>query len=100
MRKKVKDAVEDLKLLAERWDTTKVWHKSLFLEGEIHITTGDLRSIGIVLKHLESLEGKLNLRKISQKERDKGRSETYWQMDARDQWAEDKRNGILDWDGG
>ena len=64
MRKKVKDAVEDLKLLAERWDTTKVWHKSLFLEGEIHITTGDLRSIGIVLKHLESLEGKLNLRKI------------------------------------
>lgn len=28
-----------------------------------------------------------------------GRSENYNKMSARDQWAEDKRKGILDWDG-
>lgn len=28
-----------------------------------------------------------------------GRSESYYKMSARDQWAEDKRLGILDWDG-
>lgn len=33
------------------------------------------------------------------KEKNKGRTRGYWEMDARDQWAEDKRLGILDWDG-
>lgn len=33
------------------------------------------------------------------KEREKGRSENYWRMSAEEQWAEDKRLGILDWDG-
>lgn len=28
-----------------------------------------------------------------------GRSESFYKMSARDQWAEDKRLGILDWDG-
>ncbi len=28
-----------------------------------------------------------------------GRSENYYKMSARDQWAEDKAKGILDWDG-
>lgn len=32
-------------------------------------------------------------------EKAKGRSEGYHQMSAEDQWAEDKRLGILDWDG-
>jgi hypothetical protein len=38
-------------------------------------------------------------RAISDLEREKGRSENYWQKSAEDQWAEDKRLGILDWDG-
>ncbi len=46
-----------------------------------------LRSIGIT-----GLE-------LNDKERAKGRSEDYHDMDARNQWAEDKRLGILDWDG-
>jgi len=36
---------------------------------------------------------------ISDIERSKGRSEGYHSMNARDQWDEDKRLGILDWDG-
>jgi len=35
---------------------------------------------------------------ISPIERAKGKSEGYWQMSPSDQWAEDKRNGILDWE--
>jgi hypothetical protein len=42
---------------------------------------------------------KLKIRPITQKERDKGRSEHYWGMTAREQWDEDKKLGILDWDG-
>lgn len=38
-------------------------------------------------------------RKLTDKERAKGRSEGYWEMSSEDQWAEDKRLGILDWDG-
>lgn len=38
-------------------------------------------------------------RKITAKEKAKGRSEDYWQKSFEDQWAEDKRLGILDWDG-
>lgn len=38
-------------------------------------------------------------RQLNPKERMKGRSENYWQMSSEAQWAEDKRLGILDWDG-
>ena len=38
-------------------------------------------------------------RELTQPERDKGRDKNYWKMSARDQWADDKRLGILDWDG-
>ena len=38
-------------------------------------------------------------RKLTPAEKAKGRSEGYHEMSARDQWAEDKRLGILDWDG-
>lgn len=38
-------------------------------------------------------------RKLDEKEKAKGRSEGYHDMDARAQWDEDKRLGILDWDG-
>jgi hypothetical protein len=42
---------------------------------------------------------KKKVRKINDLERSKGRSENYWQMSPQDQWDEDKRLGILDWDG-
>lgn len=38
-------------------------------------------------------------KKITKKERQKGRSEKYYNLSPREQWAEDKRLGILDWDG-
>jgi hypothetical protein len=38
-------------------------------------------------------------RALTPQEKAKGRSEGYWEMSAEDQWAEDKRLGILDWDG-
>jgi hypothetical protein len=38
-------------------------------------------------------------RELDEKEKAKGRSTDYWDMDSREQWAEDKRLGILDWDG-
>jgi hypothetical protein len=38
-------------------------------------------------------------RELDKKEIAKGRSLDYWQMSSRDQWDEDKRSGILDWDG-
>ncbi len=37
-------------------------------------------------------------RALDAKEKAKGRSEGYWEMSPADQWAEDKRLGILDWD--
>jgi hypothetical protein len=42
---------------------------------------------------------KKKARKITQKEREKGRSENYWQKSPQEQWEEDKELGILDWDG-
>ena len=38
-------------------------------------------------------------REITQVERDKGRSSGYWELSSQEQWDEDKRLGILDWDG-
>jgi len=38
-------------------------------------------------------------RELTNAEVRKGRSSEYWDMSARDQWAEDKALGILDWDG-
>jgi hypothetical protein len=39
------------------------------------------------------------VRQINAKERAKGRSSGYWQLGAQEQWDEDKRLGLLDWDG-
>jgi len=36
---------------------------------------------------------------LTEAEKAKGRSSDYHQMSAREQWEEDKRLGILDWDG-
>jgi hypothetical protein len=36
---------------------------------------------------------------LTPQEKAKGRSEGYWEMSADAQWTEDKRLGILDWDG-
>lgn len=38
-------------------------------------------------------------RKLTPQEIAKGRSASYWEMSNEDQWAEDRRLGILDWDG-
>lgn len=38
-------------------------------------------------------------KRFSKMERQLGRSEGYRSMSSEDQWAEDKRLGILDWDG-
>lgn len=38
-------------------------------------------------------------RELTDKEREKGRSSTYYNMTPEEQWAEDKRLGILDWNG-
>lgn len=51
------------------------------------------------VKMTKKLKKKEKSRKISQIERDKGRSEDYWQTSPQEQWDEDKRLGILDWDG-
>lgn len=40
-----------------------------------------------------------NVRKISEKERKLGRSEDYYQLGTEDQWEEDSRLGLLDWNG-
>jgi len=39
------------------------------------------------------------IRKISDLERSKGRSEDYYGLPLDEQWAQDDRLGILDWDG-
>lgn len=38
-------------------------------------------------------------RELDEKEQAKGRSPFYWDMLPEEQWEEDKRLGILDWDG-
>ena len=44
-------------------------------------------------------EGAPARQELTEKERAKGRSEGYHDLSPSDQWAEDKRLGILDWDG-
>jgi hypothetical protein len=50
-------------------------------------------------KKSKSLPQVIQTRELTQKEKEKGRSANYWQMTTQEQWAEDKRLGILDWDG-
>jgi hypothetical protein len=49
-------------------------------------------------KFLSKFPRKKPGRKITSEERAKGRSEDYWQLSAEERWAEDKDNGILDWE--
>lgn len=44
-------------------------------------------------------EAKVIKRPLTEAEIKKGRSVTYWSMSAKQQWAEDKKLGILNWDG-
>lgn len=46
-------AVGRLDGLAERWEETTVWHEPPFLDGEIHITTGDLKDIATLVRHVQ-----------------------------------------------
>lgn len=52
--------------------------------------------IKTVINEYEKSKKKSKLSPLSQRV---GRSENYNKMSARDQWAEDKAKGILDWDG-
>lgn len=45
------------------------------------------------------LKEQRKIKQINNKERALGRSEGYWGLSPQDQWDEDKRLGILDWDG-
>lgn len=47
-------AVERLRGLAERWEETPEWHDPPFLEGQIQITTGELRDIAILLRRFQN----------------------------------------------
>lgn len=51
------------------------------------------------MKTINKDDDKPKKQELNEKERAKGRSEGYWEMSPEDQWAEDKRLGILDWDG-
>jgi hypothetical protein len=42
--------LENLEGLAERWESTPVWHEPLFREGRININTGDLHDIAVLLR--------------------------------------------------
>jgi hypothetical protein len=46
-------AINRLKPLAERWERTSEWHHPPFLDGEIHITTGDLRDIATLIHGID-----------------------------------------------
>ena len=42
--------LENLEWLAERWESTPVWHEPLFRDGRININTGDLHDITVLLR--------------------------------------------------
>jgi hypothetical protein len=48
------DAVARLQGLADRWNETPEWHNPPFLDGRIHITTGDLRDIATVCHQIRA----------------------------------------------
>jgi hypothetical protein len=50
-----KEDLERVQGLADRWDSTEVWHNPPFHDGRIHIDTGDLHAISNVMKHLNKL---------------------------------------------
>ena len=53
-----------------------------------------------VRAYIKELESSIpERRELDEKEKAKGRSSTYWEMSPSEQWSEDKRLGILDWDG-
>lgn len=68
---------------------------------EVQVATTRLeQSMALWSKHgLHCPEVSPTVKKLTPQEKAKGRSSNYWQMSAEDQWAEDKRLGILDWDG-
>lgn len=68
--------------------------------GETRLTGKEQKELGrrLAAYWLVSKE-EVTPRAITKLERSKGRSESYHQMSGRDQWDEDKRLGILDWDG-
>lgn len=61
---------------------------------------GHLNAIGGIVQEVrEWIKAAKPPQKLTPQEKAKGRSEGYYEMSPEDQWAEDKRLGILDWDG-
>jgi hypothetical protein len=52
------DAVARLQGLADRWNETQEWHNPPFLDGRIHISTGDLRDIATVCREIRASNAK------------------------------------------
>jgi hypothetical protein len=50
---KIEEAQRRVYSLVHRWNSTPEWHSPEFLEGQIHITTGDLLALKIVLEHVK-----------------------------------------------
>lgn len=62
------DAAKRLDALAQRWERTTVWHEPPFLDGTIHITTGDLRDIATLVPFVRNVieEQVRNERKVKE----------------------------------
>lgn len=46
------EATQRVDAMINRWEETLEWHDPEFLEGEIHITTGDLLALKVVIDHI------------------------------------------------
>ena len=87
----MKDELKELKEDAERALAC------LYLAASKPVADDVNEKVKAYIKKLESsIPGR---RDLDEKEKEKGRSSTYWEMSPSEQWAEDKRLGILDWDG-
>lgn len=72
------------------------------LKKEIEAEIGEEKCPPMSADELLTKNGGTNVlkgRKITILERSKGRSENYWQKTPEQQWREDERLGILDWNG-
>jgi len=48
------EAIKGIEHLAERWEETVEWHEPPFLHGRVEVTTGDLRCIATLVRHMQA----------------------------------------------
>lgn len=70
----------------------------LFVGRPAGLTFAEKRKL-VVLLETRLNDFRNGIKGISVKEREKGRSENYYQLSLQEQWDQDKSLGILDWDG-